>query len=315
MRRCSVVTILIEVFQTAFAEFGYSSGSIDGNSGDKSIEALRSFQRDSGLSDTGEPDPESFRVLITRYDKEVTAAHHEAAERLGIGGAAPATPRVIPKSAEAGTYLQQGDSSPEAQRVQERVAQLGHRPGVADGTFGAATASAILAFRKAEGLERDAIVGPDVLERLDGPQAAGLRSDGPGPRVEVELDRQIMFATGASGGITTITVSTGSGRQYQSAEAGKGIVTAHTPVGEFVILRRIDGLREAPLGTLYRPLYFGGGWAIHGNPHVPAYPASHGCVRTANVDQDFVFDLLGDGDSVWIYGKNPPLPSDADAGF
>jgi lipoprotein-anchoring transpeptidase ErfK/SrfK len=51
----------------------------------------------------------------------------------------------------------------------------------------------------------------------------------------------------------------------------------------------VDGLDEAPLGTLYRPLYFVGGWAVHGSPSVPGYPASHGCVRTADADQDFLF--------------------------
>ena len=83
-------------------------------------------------------------------------------------------------------------------------------------------------------------------------------------------------------------------------EEGKGLVVAHTPVGEFVVQRSIDGVRNAPLGTLWRPLYFDGGWAIHGNPHVPAYPASHGCVRTADIDQDFVFSVIDIGDEVWV---------------
>ncbi|MGI9584595.1 MAG: L,D-transpeptidase, partial [Acidimicrobiia bacterium] len=165
-----------------------------------------------------------------------------------------------------------------------------------------------------EGLQRDSIVGPEVEGRLANPTGAGPKHSDVGPRVEVDLDRQIMFVIDAVGNVTTINVSTGSGKQYQSAEAGKGIVTAHTPTGEFVIQRSIDGNRKAPLGTLYRPLYFDGGWAIHGNPHVPGYPASHGCVRTANWDQDFVWTVMADGDPVWIYGHNPDTPPDAAAG-
>lgn len=171
-----------------------------------------------------------------------------------------------------------------------------------------------MAFQKMEGLQRDSIVGPQVLAALEDPQGAGPESNDPGPRVEVDLDRQIMFAVGENMNATIINVSTGSGAPFESAEEGKGTVLAHTPVGEFVIIRRIDGLREAPLGTLYWPLYFDGGWAIHGSPHVPGYPASHGCVRTDNWDQDFVFDFLADGDPVWIYGDNPPLPDNASAG-
>ena len=31
--------------------------------------------------------------------------------------------------------------------------------------------------------------------------------------------------------------------------------------------------------VLWYPLYFHRGFALHGYPSVPAYPASHGCVR------------------------------------
>ena len=36
-------------------------------------------------------------------------------------------------------------------------------------------------------------------------------------------------------------------------------------------------------------MYFFKGWAIHGSPSVPAYPASHGCVRISNADADWLF--------------------------
>ena len=30
---------------------------------------------------------------------------------------------------------------------------------------------------------------------------------------------------------------------------------------------------------MYHPSYFSSGYAVHGSESVPAYPASHGCVR------------------------------------
>ena len=49
--------------------------------------------------------------------------------------------------------------------------------------------------------------------------------------------------------------------------------------------------------------YFHGGYALHGYPdsEVPAYPASHGCVR---IPMDFaleVYDFLRIGDAVRIH--------------
>ena len=68
-----------------------------------------------------------------------------------------------------------------------------------------------------------------------------------------------------------------------------------------------DGTVKAPLGTLYRPLYFEGGYAIHGSPYVPSYPDSHGCVRLSNVDMDWLFDLVGKGMPVSVFDTMDPI--------
>jgi len=58
----------------------------------------------------------------------------------------------------------------------------------------------------------------------------------------------------------------------------------------------------AKLGVLYRPAYFNySGYAIHGEPLVPAYPASHGCVRITVPAMNRLYNKLYDGMSVWIY--------------
>ena len=301
----------VEALQQKLAELGYYDGSVDGDYGSGTEEAVHAFQADNDLEATGSMTHETVTTLVERHDTEVEQQHIAAAKANGIGGVenVPTGVQTVPDE-----WLKQGSTGPEVTDLKNRLTALGYLPGDAGDRFDAATASATLAFQEAEGLSRDSIVGPDVEERLKDPKAAGPQSTDPGPRVEVDLDRQVMFVIDADGTVTTVNVSTGSGRQFQSAEAGKGIVTAHTPIGEFHVQRSIDGLREAPLGTLYRPMYFQGGWAIHGNPHVPGYPASHGCVRTANADQDFLWTVLSDGDPVWIYGNNPDLPPDASAG-
>ena len=83
------------------------------------------------------------------------------------------------------------------------------------------------------------------------------------------------------------------GRARRKGGAGLPVSTAgiagyYTPVGRFAIGRKINGYDPSPLGVLYKPMYFYGGYAIHGNPSVPPYPASHGCVRVPN----FVIERL-----------------------
>ena len=92
-----------------------------------------------------------------------------------------------------------------------------------------------------------ALVEMVTVHRLDvlldpGQGTADLVTELQVTAVEVDLDRQIMFAIDADGTVTTINVSTGSGREFQSAEEGKGIVVAHTPIGEYNVIRRIDAL-------------------------------------------------------------------------
>jgi N-acetylmuramoyl-L-alanine amidase len=80
-----------------------------------------------------------------------------------------------------------------------------------------------------------------------------------------------------------------------------GLAGRFTPVGRFSIYRKVDGFDPSPLGTLFDPMYFTGGYAIHGNPSVPPYPASHGCVRvpmwvapTLSATNDY-------GETVYVY--------------
>jgi peptidoglycan hydrolase-like protein with peptidoglycan-binding domain len=204
--------------------------------------------------------------------------------------------------------------------LQLRLAELGYRPGNGDGHYGAATASAVMAFQKREGLARDGIAGSEVLGRLANPTGAGARNPS-GPRhLEIDLDRQIGLFVADDGTTTTINISSGNGASYVNPKT-KVRSRAITPIGEFAVYRKVDGTEKAPLGTLYRPAYFKGGWAVHGSPSVPGYPASHGCVRTANADQDWLFPQLVKGTPVIIYRGPPqapvttaPLPADAAPG-
>ncbi|MEO7803439.1 MAG: L,D-transpeptidase family protein, partial [Actinomycetota bacterium] len=53
----------------------------------------------------------------------------------------------------------------------------------------------------------------------------------------------------------------------------------------------------------YKPSYFNGGIAFHGNGSVPAYPASHGCVRLPMPFADWFFNNASSiGTVVYVYG-------------
>ena len=73
--------------------------------------------------------------------------------------------------------LQEGATGSEVKKLQEALKQHGFNPGAIDGDFGPATAAAVIAFQKSEGLLIDGIAGPRTLAAL------GLTDDGSLPSV------------------------------------------------------------------------------------------------------------------------------------
>jgi peptidoglycan hydrolase-like protein with peptidoglycan-binding domain len=183
--------------------------------------------------------------------------------------------------------------------LQQRLSSLGYWLGPASGTFGDSTEQAVYALQKAAGLTRDGIAGPSTLAAL----ASGIL---PRPRstsgtvIEVDLeDDLLMFVTD---GHVTAVLNTSTGGGYTYTVDGVTSV-ARTPTGEFQIYRQVDGLVTDSLGQLWRPKYFDGGFAIHGDSSVPPYPVSHGCVRVSNEAIDWIWsnNLAPLGTPVWVY--------------
>lgn len=233
----------------------------------------------------------------TESVETTVAAPSTSAETTTTTTEPPTTTTTVPPP----PMYRVGDEGPEVQLLQQWLTNLGYRPGPADGHYGAATASAVMAYQKHEGLQRDGVAGPQVLGALQqAPTGAGPRHAGGGPAIEIDLDRQIMFVTLGDGSTTILNVSTGNNQTYQHP-AGYSAV-AVTPTGSFAVSRKLDFEEKAPLGTLYRPMYFRGGYAVHGSRSVPGYPASHGCVRVSYEDQDWLFPQIPSGTAVVIYG-------------
>lgn len=183
--------------------------------------------------------------------------------------------------------------------VQQRLADLGYYGGAVDGDEGPGTVSAVMAFQKVNGLAVDGVVGPATLAAIEDPVTPSLRG-GESTRIEVDLDRQVLYVVRGGELARILPISSGNGESYETRDGGTA--RSLTPVGSYRIERRIRGEREADLGTLYDPLYFFKGWAVHGSNSVPAYPASHGCVRVTRADALYLFEAMADGTQVLLYG-------------
>lgn len=212
-----------------------------------------------------------------------------------------AKPKTEAKETPAAPALQLGDHGPAVYRLQRRLSSLGYWIDSANGQFGDTTQQAVYALQKAAGLTRDGVAGPETMAALARGARPGARTHS-GHVIEVDLSRDLLLIVDNGKVADTLNTSTAGGYAYKTTGGGTAIAT--TPTGVFQIERTVDAMDVSPLGKLWRPRYFYGGYAIHGDGDVPPYPVSHGCVRISDAAIDWVW-ATGQapiGTEVDIYG-------------
>ena len=172
--------------------------------------------------------------------------------------------------------------------IQGRLADLGYLPKSAiTGHYGPWTTSAVLAFQGWEKLTRDGVAGPATIARL---KTATRPTPGPGSgkRIAVYLTAQVALLVDGTRVTRVIKVSTGA----------PGFAT---PAGSFSIYRKAVKDWSYPYSVwLPYASYFNGGIAFHESPEVPAYAASHGCVRIPRDDAPTVYNFAALGTPVKV---------------
>ena len=131
----------------------------------------------------------------------------------------------------------------------------------------------------------------------------GLTRPGPRggstPRIEVDIDRQVAFVVAGDGTTKIINVSSGNEKALRPT-AGRDGRGAHA-TGSYEIERGSTASASPRSARCTGRCTSRAASRCTARSNVPGYPASHGCVRTTNPDQDFVFDTLPNGAQVEIY--------------
>lgn len=212
-----------------------------------------------------------------------------------------------PVQLAAGPKLKQGAKGPAVLALEERLAELKIETGKVDGKFDSMTWQGVVGFQKLHGLKRTGVVDDEFRAEINAAvEPAGIIPNGGAGKdhIEVDISRQVLFLYKSGALYRVYTISSGSNRPYCEigGNSGKRVCgSARTPRGNFTIQRRITGWRISDLGRLYNPLYFTGGYAFHGGPPVPAYNASHGCVRIPNPVAEYFPSLVKNGTKVYVY--------------
>lgn len=144
------------------------------------------------------------------------------------------------------------------------------------------TRDAVLAFQKLNGLPRTGVATQALWRSLSTATPVMPRYAG-GNHIEVDKTRQVLLTVDGGRVTRILHVSTGA--------------TGNTPLGTWRVYRKVPGMSW----VLWYPMFFVGGFAIHGYPSVPAYPASHGCVRVPMWAAPQLFSRFALGTTIRIH--------------
>jgi hypothetical protein len=154
------------------------------------------------------------------------------------------------------------------------------------GYYDDGTARGVLAFRKTNGLGRDGYASKPVFGMLARGQGAfKLRYPKAGKHVEFDWSRQVL-------------VLAKGGKPYRTYHTSSGTAATPTVFGTFKFYLKTPGTNSH--GMVYSS-YFIRGYAVHGYASVPAYPASHGCLRVPIPNALQIFNWIDIGDTIYSY--------------
>ena len=217
--------------------------------------------------------------------------------------------------------LKKGMRGQDVRRVQQRLRDLHFDPGPIDGVYGGDTITAIWAFQAlVMKMTRDTItdfVTPILWDSMRGSVVITPRRTETSPtHVEIYLPEQAMVVFKNDEAILITHISSGSNLDWceevvidpgEEGNTGVGRITdgacgkSITPGGVYAFYMRKNGLRESQLGTMWNPVYFNYGIAIHGAMQVPKYPASHGCIRIPIFISEYFPAMVQYSDRVFVF--------------
>jgi peptidoglycan hydrolase-like protein with peptidoglycan-binding domain len=202
-----------------------------------------------------------------------------------------------------------GARGPEVAALETKLDALKYDVGKVDDVYDQNTAYGVMAFQKVHGMARTGRATDDVIAAVaTATQPPALVPNGGENRVEVDIPRQVLFLYKSNTLQKIVTISSGNNQRFCSEGWCRRAVT---PGGSYGFYRQGRGWETGPLGSLYNPIYFNGGIAVHGSRSVPAQPASHGCIRIPMSVAEWFPSAVHIGMPVHVVGVDgqPPTPA------
>lgn len=155
----------VRTLQQNLKTLGYYDGSVTGNFGRLTKEAVYNFQKANGLSADGVAGAKTLSSISGKLSGNSSSGNSSSSGSSNSNSNSSGSDSST--LLNTSVMLQQGSSSSEVLKLQNMLASLGFYTGNKTGNFGALTADAVMAYQKSKGLTADGIAGKKTLAAIN----------------------------------------------------------------------------------------------------------------------------------------------------
>ncbi|MBQ8093964.1 MAG: peptidoglycan-binding protein [Clostridia bacterium] len=163
----------VRTLQTNLKTLGYYSGSITGNYGNLTKEAVYNFQRANGLSADGVAGAKTLAAIKTKLASNGSSSTSTSSVSTSTSSSSSSSSTSVLATSAT---LMEGSKGDEVKKLQKMLASLGYFKGNQTGNFGSVTKDAVIAFQKSKGLTADGIAGAKTLAAINADYSSGSSS-------------------------------------------------------------------------------------------------------------------------------------------
>ena len=157
----------VRTLQQNLKTLGYYDGSVTGNFGRLTKEAVYNFQKANGLSADGVAGSKTLAAITGKLSGSSSSGSNNTNSGSSSSSSSSGSSSSSSTTLNTSVMLQQGSSGDEVLKLQNMLTTLGFYTGNKTGNFGALTADAVMAYQKSKGLTADGIAGKKTLAAIN----------------------------------------------------------------------------------------------------------------------------------------------------
>ena len=165
----------VKKLQQALQILGYYNGRIDGEYGNETASAVKSYQKKNGLEADGFAGKQTVAKLFgSCRSNSLTKQKNPTADTTAAK--TYSTVSSISQIGSAPSATEKGSTGTNVVKLQQALEVLGYYEGTIDGDYGRVTVDAVKQFQKKNGLYVDGVAGPITIKQMFGKSAVAAKA-------------------------------------------------------------------------------------------------------------------------------------------